>query len=128
MNRELLGLGGLLLGAAGVIAAVCYGEHRWTQNRRKEIHTVHTGAFSHIKYEVEHETNYVPGIYYGGYPRGGTQYGPGHKQNILNDVSVVHMEDGSSVILEGKIDVLFAKGTQIVVKENGLGTRWIEKN
>lgn len=97
-----------LIGLA-VVAAAAVGS--WTKTKTAQIKVIHRGKLEKVEYATRQSS--APSVSTGSI--GAVQ--------VVKDVSVVHMQDGSQVVIDGKIDVLFAKGTPVAVEENGLRQR-----
>ncbi len=102
-------LGFSVVGSALAVGLTKLG--KWTAVKAAERTVVHSGILEKIEYTVSYST--VP------------MYGAGRlsQATSMNDKTVVHFQDGCQVLIDGKIDCFFPKGTQVEVQANGFGRR-----
>ena len=106
-------------GLVAIIAALVgfsFWKSRDDAYRRKITCKVHEGEFDGVEYRVKHKdglrTSYGRDIHF----TEGTHF---------DDITVVKMQDATSCIVNGQIEVLYPRGTRIVVMQDGLGGRWV---
>lgn len=117
---KFLGLGAVVIGvgvglwklAKEAVRADAILRNRWT--------TIKSGFFDCVKYDVRHVEKRED------------EYGIGRGQSLRwryrtakEDITLVVFEDGTSIILNGKMEIPYAKGTQISIRENGLCERQV---
>lgn len=91
-------------------------ERKTSERKRGEWKIVINGTYD---YAIYGEYDYVRSRHVGM---------AGHTTDTYKmKVTAVYFNDGRSVVLKGRHDILFPKGTAIKVSENGLGERKIEK-
>jgi hypothetical protein len=108
-NNDIL----LTLGLAGGVVGLLYFLHKDYEKRRLNTRVIAEGAFDSAEYKTRHATR--PDW------SGGQYRDKPKKENI----TVIRFTDGSSVVVDGYIDIAYAKGTKISVEENGLGERTV---
>jgi hypothetical protein len=96
---------------AGIGLAGFFALNKWSQTKSAEKTVVHTGVLEKIEYTTKHSTapSYVGGAI--------------SMSQMVKDATIVFFQDGSQILVDGKIDILFSKGTQVSVQEDGFGRR-----
>jgi hypothetical protein len=96
------------LAVAGLFAAKSFA------TKLSAVRTViHSGVLEKIEYTTKHSS--MPSY------AGGTL----SASQVVSDVTVVFMQDGTQVLINDKIDVLFAKGARVRVEQDGFGRRFL---
>ena len=95
----------------GLVVAALVVSKKFSDKLTATRTVVHRGILEKIEYTTKHSN--MPS-----YASGTLSSAP-----VVSDATVVHMQDGTQVVISGKIDVLFAKGMRVAVEEDGLKRR-----
>lgn len=95
------------LGVAAFVAI-----KNWTAKMVAVRKVVHSGVLEKIEYTTKHGSTPMVS------PGGGLS-----SAQVVMDMTIVHMQDGTQILVDGKIDILFPKGTPVRVEEDGFGRR-----
>ena len=107
-----------LIGAIVLLVKLASDSAAAREGKRNQWRTIKTGTFDRVSYGVKHVE------------KAENEYGFGRDsgyrlryRTAKEDVTTVIFEDGSTILLEGQVEVPFARGALISVSENGLGER-----
>ena len=101
----------------GLGVAAFVANKNWSAKMAADRKVIHRGVLERIEYTTKY-----------GSARPVSTGGSLATTQVVSDMTVVHMQDGTQVLVDGKIDILFPKGTPVVVEEDGFGRRHLVKD
>ena len=96
---------------AAVVVGGLYAAQKFASKAAASRTEVHSGILEKTEYTTKHSSTPT-------YNGGQIAAVP-----VVADVTIVFFQDGTQVVINGKIDVLFPKGTHVSIVEDGFGRR-----
>lgn len=97
----------------GLVVAGLFAASKVNSKLSATRNVVHSGVLEKIEYTTKHSS--MPAY----------NAGSLSSSQVVTDATLVYMQDGTQVIMGGKLDILFAKGTRVRVEEDGFRRRFL---